>query len=418
MTLAIIESYSRRDHVPLGEAGVDADPRAGRQAAGAPAVPGAGAKPRSGSSALTRASIACPRADRRVALEPAARGDVELQLDQVEAGRRLGHRVLHLEARVDLEEGERALARAGRGTRRCRRCGTRPPATRSTADAPQRPLLLRRPAPATPTPRSASGCGAGPSSRARPRAQALPWSSAMTCTSTWRAPVTSRSISTLASPNARRASSRARSRAGAARPPSSRIRIPRPPPPAAALIISGKPIAAAWRSASSSVSHRPAAPRGDRDPDLLGEELGARSCRRGAASPSAGGPMKVDADAARTARRTRGPRRRTPTRPRPRRRGTRAAPARARRGRCRGCPSRRARSRPTRRPRARRSPAAPRRCGGRSCGSAQPRSWLSSRAAWISRRAGSPLLTMAIRLSIRRATLAPTARERYRALRT
>ena len=179
-----------------------------------------------------------------------------------------------------------------------------------------------------------------------------------------------------------------------------RIRIPRPPPPAAALIMSGKPIAAAWRSASAIGLDRAAAPLGDRDPDLL-----ARAAWRAILSPRRRIDVGGRADegrrrSARTARRTRGPRRRTPTRPRPRRRGTRAAPARARRGRCRGCRRRRARSRPPRPPRARRSPAAPPRCGGRSCGSAQPRSWLSSWAAWISRRAGSPRLTMAIRLSI------------------
>ena len=45
---------------------------------------------------------------RRVALEPAAGGHVELQLHQVEPGRHLGDRVLHLEARVDLQERERS----------------------------------------------------------------------------------------------------------------------------------------------------------------------------------------------------------------------------------------------------------------------------------------------------------------------
>jgi len=34
-------------------------------------------------------------------------GDAQLPLDQVEAGDRLGHRVLHLEAGVDLKEGDR-----------------------------------------------------------------------------------------------------------------------------------------------------------------------------------------------------------------------------------------------------------------------------------------------------------------------
>ena len=36
-----------------------------------------------------------------------ARGHAQLQLDKVEAGDRLGHRVLDLEARVHLEEEER-----------------------------------------------------------------------------------------------------------------------------------------------------------------------------------------------------------------------------------------------------------------------------------------------------------------------
>ena len=48
----------------------------------------------------------------RLALEPPARGDVELQLDQVEPGDSLGHRVLDLEPGVDLHERERA-ARSG-----------------------------------------------------------------------------------------------------------------------------------------------------------------------------------------------------------------------------------------------------------------------------------------------------------------
>ena len=43
---------------------------------------------------------------RRVALERAAGGDVELQPHEVGAGDHLGHGVLDLEARVDLHEGE------------------------------------------------------------------------------------------------------------------------------------------------------------------------------------------------------------------------------------------------------------------------------------------------------------------------
>ena len=47
----------------------------------------------------------------RLALEPAAGRDVQLQLDQVEAGDGLGDRMLDLQARVDLHEGEALLGR-------------------------------------------------------------------------------------------------------------------------------------------------------------------------------------------------------------------------------------------------------------------------------------------------------------------
>jgi hypothetical protein len=46
---------------------------------------------------------------RRLALEPVAGGHVQLELDDVESGRRLGHRVLDLETGVDLQEGEQLL---------------------------------------------------------------------------------------------------------------------------------------------------------------------------------------------------------------------------------------------------------------------------------------------------------------------
>src|SRR4029079_691680 len=48
---------------------------------------------------------------RRTPLEAPAGGDVQLELDEVEPGRQLGHRVLDLEAGVDLEEGEALLSR-------------------------------------------------------------------------------------------------------------------------------------------------------------------------------------------------------------------------------------------------------------------------------------------------------------------
>ena len=51
------------------------------------------------------------RVGRRVAHEAPAAGDVDLELHEVEAGRHLGHRVLDLETRVDLEERERHALR-------------------------------------------------------------------------------------------------------------------------------------------------------------------------------------------------------------------------------------------------------------------------------------------------------------------
>ena len=72
--------------------------------------PGDGAKSRSGSSALSRASMAWPALGRRRAVEPAAGGHVQLRLDQVEAGGDLGDRVLDLQPGVDLEEREQPVA--------------------------------------------------------------------------------------------------------------------------------------------------------------------------------------------------------------------------------------------------------------------------------------------------------------------
>ena len=95
-----------RDDVPLGDAGVDphAGPRGQPQQLDQPRgrreVEGRilGIQP-----GLDRVA-ACRR---RLALEPPAGGDVELELDQVGAGGGLRDRVLHLEARVDLHERER-----------------------------------------------------------------------------------------------------------------------------------------------------------------------------------------------------------------------------------------------------------------------------------------------------------------------
>ena len=103
---------------------------------------------------------------RRLALELAAGGHVQLQLDQVQAGDGLGDRVLDLQARVDLHEGEALLGglveeldRAGVAV-----AGLQREPARGLLDLL---LLLAREHDATRTPRRPSGGGAGTSSRAR-----------------------------------------------------------------------------------------------------------------------------------------------------------------------------------------------------------------------------------------------------------
>ena len=104
------------------------------------------------------------RAASHAQVERLAVGDADLLLDEVEAGDRLGDRVLDLDAAVQLEEEELAaveheLRRAGADVAdRARRSGSRPRSSRA-----------RRPgrAPRTATPRAPSGGGAGPSTRAR-----------------------------------------------------------------------------------------------------------------------------------------------------------------------------------------------------------------------------------------------------------
>jgi hypothetical protein len=68
--------------------------------------PGMGMKPRAGSSALIRHSIATPRQPIPAwpQRKPLARGDPELLLHEVEPGDHLGDRVLHLNPAVHLHE--------------------------------------------------------------------------------------------------------------------------------------------------------------------------------------------------------------------------------------------------------------------------------------------------------------------------
>ena len=99
-----------RDDVADRDAGVDADPRPGRQPQQLHR-PGRGGEVVLGVLGVEPGLDRVPVLGRRVALQPAPGGDVELQLDDVQAGGRLGDRVLDLQPGVDLEEGEQLLGR-------------------------------------------------------------------------------------------------------------------------------------------------------------------------------------------------------------------------------------------------------------------------------------------------------------------
>ena len=110
ITLAIIESnsggmtspsatpVSTRMPGPKGNDNVSMRPGDGREAA----LRVLGVQPGLDGEALRR---------RRLAVEAAAGGDVQLQLHEVEPGRQLGHRVLDLQPGVHLEEREALLGR-------------------------------------------------------------------------------------------------------------------------------------------------------------------------------------------------------------------------------------------------------------------------------------------------------------------
>ena len=72
-------------------------------------MPGAGRKPRPGSSPLMRNSKEWPRSCGIAVAEFLAVGDAEHLADQVDAGDLLGDRVLDLQTGVDLQEGDRAV---------------------------------------------------------------------------------------------------------------------------------------------------------------------------------------------------------------------------------------------------------------------------------------------------------------------
>ena len=104
----------RRHHRPAGHPAVDAQRAVRRRVAGVDGERGErpGGRRVTGGRILGRQ----PRLDRvpaehrrdRSRWQWLAFGDAQLELDEVEAGDELGHRVLHLEAGVHLEEGELA----------------------------------------------------------------------------------------------------------------------------------------------------------------------------------------------------------------------------------------------------------------------------------------------------------------------
>jgi hypothetical protein len=98
------------DGVPLGHAAVD--PEAGtRREAEVDEGPGSGREPGVGVFGVEAHLDGVPRDGGRVAHEPPAAGDVDLELHEVEARRHFRDGVLDLEARVHLEEGERPALR-------------------------------------------------------------------------------------------------------------------------------------------------------------------------------------------------------------------------------------------------------------------------------------------------------------------
>ena len=155
-----------RDHVTLGHAGVDPDPRPDGEGQG---LDGArGRRERAlGVLGVEPSLDGVPGGRRRIPFQPATAGDVDLQLDQVEPGRQLGDRVLHLEPGVHLEERELPL---GRLEEELDRPGVLVSGGDGKTDGggPQFAILVGRRARCTGTPRSPSGCAAACCSRGRP----------------------------------------------------------------------------------------------------------------------------------------------------------------------------------------------------------------------------------------------------------
>ena len=289
--------------------------------------PVAGRNPASASSAYSRTSIAWPpQPRRRACVEPErlAGGDPQLVLDEVAAGDELGDRMLDLEPRVHLEEGELAavveqeLARAG---------ATYPTALASVQRGLAQPPPERRDRPpATASPRGPSGAAAGSSSRARRGGRR--------CRGRRRAPGSRRGAALRPtargsaarrrmprSPRDGRRRARPRSRSG-----SRTVRMPLPPPPAAGLTRTGKPIRCGGR--------------GERRVGLVGVVVAGR--RPGCRARRRGGgrrPCRPSPGSRPAAGRPSAARRRS--RPRRRRRSRRGTRSRGGRASAPGCDRRR-----------------------------------------------------------------------------
>ncbi len=96
------------DDVALGDARVHAHARPGGQPQQDHSA-GSGQEAERGVLGVEPRLDRVPDGRRRLALQPPPGGDVKLQLDEVEPRDRLGHRVLDLQPRVDLHEGEAAF---------------------------------------------------------------------------------------------------------------------------------------------------------------------------------------------------------------------------------------------------------------------------------------------------------------------
>ncbi len=270
---------------------------AGRSAASMP--PEGAALPSAGMvSMLMRSCTARPRgAGMRCWSSPSsaqrlARGDAQLRLHQVDAGHHLGHRVLDLQPRVRLDEGEGDVASGPPrrpGTRRCRGRGS------------------ARPRPGAPRLRAAARAARGASERARRELDQLLVAPLQRCS---RAPTGARPRRCRRRSPAPRCDGRARSaarrrRRRRRRPPAPRhahranasstasarrtMRMPRPPPPATALIIIAPPGAqrrrgtpAPRRASTGAWCRRPPGRRA-----RSRQRAGLRPCRRTGRAPRA-----------------------------------------------------------------------------------------------------------------------------------